>query len=91
MILKEFARIPDKWLGDVEALLALCDKEFYRPLSSRGSTTQADLQSAQNVSEGVKDYFREIARQHAVLVLEETTGEDIPFAVETIKTIWESI
>ena len=27
----------------------------------------------------------------AVLVLEETTGEDIPFAVETIKTIWESI
>ena len=28
MILKEFARIPDKWLGDVEALLALCDKEF---------------------------------------------------------------
>ena len=71
MILKEFARIPDKWLGDVEALLALCDKEFYPPLSSRGSTTQADLQSAQNVSEGVKDYFREIARQHAVLALEE--------------------
>ena len=29
--------------------------------------------------------------EDAVLVLEETVGEDIPFAVQTIRTIWESI
>lgn len=28
---------------------------------------------------------------NAVLVLEETVGDDIPFAVETIRTIWESV
>lgn len=28
---------------------------------------------------------------NAILVLEETCGDDIPFAVETIRTIWESV
>lgn len=34
----------------------------------------------------IKEYDKD-----AVLVLEETCGEDIPFAVQTIKNIWESI
>ncbi len=38
------------------------------------------------ILKAIKDYDED-----AVLVLEETCGEDIPFAVETIKTIWESI
>ena len=38
------------------------------------------------ILKAIKDYDED-----AVLVLEETTGEDIPFAVQTIKTIWESI
>ena len=38
------------------------------------------------ILKAIKDYDKD-----AVLVLEETIGEDIPFAVETIKTIWESI
>jgi hypothetical protein len=28
---------------------------------------------------------------HAVLTLEETVGSDIPFAVKTIKEIWERV
>ena len=28
---------------------------------------------------------------NAVLVLEETTGADIEYAVKTLKTIWESV
>ena len=70
MQFQEYAHIPERWLGDVEGLLTLCDQEFYPPLSSRGSTTQADLLSASNVSEGVRDYFRGIIRQHAILVID---------------------
>lgn len=38
------------------------------------------------ILKAIKDYDED-----AVLVLEETCGEDIPYAVTTIKTIWESI
>lgn len=38
------------------------------------------------ILKAIKDYD-----PNAVLVLEETVGDDIPFAVETIRTIWESV
>ena len=53
------------------SLLTMADKEFIPPLSSRGSTTQADLSGNTAVSDGVMTYYQEMAKQPVVLALED--------------------
>ena len=56
--------------ADIQELLVLADKEFIPPLSSRGSSTQADLQNAATVSEGARDYFEAMLPQPVVIAVE---------------------
>ena len=56
---------------EVQGLLVLADKEFIPPLSSRGSSTQADLSSTDSVSEGAKAYYEAMSTQPVILALED--------------------
>ena len=57
------------YLQQLYTLLEAADQEFIPPLSSRGSTTQQTLISAQN--NGIADYFNEMKQQCFVLALED--------------------
>lgn len=52
------------------ALLALSDKEFVPPLSSRISSTQQTLDSCDTAPSGVLDYYGTMACQPAILAVE---------------------
>ncbi len=58
-----------KLLSQLHELLILGDKEFIPPLSSRSSTTQQGLHSAQG--NGIELYFEEMKEQSFVLALKE--------------------
>ena len=55
----------------IQELLVMADKEFIPPLSSRGSSTQADLQSTNTVSVGAKAYFEAMCPQPVVVAVED--------------------
>lgn len=70
MILKVFEKLEDaRYLAQLRALLVLGDREFIPPLSSRTSTTQQGLASAEAVG-GIDAYFEEMKVQSFVLALE---------------------
>lgn len=54
----------------VRELLKLADREFVPPLSTRGSSTQADLSAAQALEAGVDAYFETMQTQPVVLAIE---------------------
>ena len=54
----------------VRELLKLADREFVPPLSTRGSSTQADLSAAQALEAGVDAYFETMQTQPVVLEIE---------------------
>ena len=56
--------------ADIQALLVLADKEFIPPLSSRGSSTQQNLSSADTVSDGAKAYYEAMSTQPVVVAVE---------------------
>ena len=56
---------------DIQQLLVMADKEFIPPLSSRGSSTQADLHSTATVSDGAKAYFQAMSVQPVVVAVED--------------------
>ena len=58
-----------KILEGIRALLEKCDGEFIPPLSSRGSTTQAQLLT-NGPNNGIGDYFAEVSKQSAIVVTE---------------------
>lgn len=71
MELQYFETVRDSgYAKDIHALLVLADQEFIPPLSSRGSSTQADLSAAEKVSEGASVYFETMSTQPAVLAIE---------------------
>lgn len=55
---------------DIRGLLEQADREFIPPLSARGSSTQADLSSAEAVSQGAKAYYDTMSEQPVVLAVE---------------------
>jgi len=55
---------------EIQAFLAMADKEFIPPLSSRGSSTQSDL-SGGEVHSGILDYYRSMESQPVVLAIED--------------------
>jgi len=59
------------WEEAVKGLLVLGDKEFVPPLSSRGSSTQAELSGGVTVSGGILDYYNSMAQQPVILGLED--------------------
>lgn len=56
---------------DIQSLLVMADKEFIPPLSARGSSTQADLQSTATVSAGAKAYYEAMSSQPVVIAVED--------------------
>lgn len=69
MRFKYYNRITNKKILDgIKELLSLCDKEFVPPLSSRISTSQADLTPDLQVLSGIDEYFNEVAEQSAIVV-----------------------
>lgn len=74
MKIKYYSRVRDSAvLQQIKDLLTLCDREFVPPLSSRASTTQAELTSVQQIPSGVESYFKEIAAQSALVAFEGKT------------------
>jgi hypothetical protein len=58
------------WADAIKDYLVMADKEFIPPLSSRGSTTQADL--SQGVcADGITDYFLSMASQPVIVAVED--------------------
>ena len=71
MELKYFEKVSAcGYAADIHALLVLADKEFIPPLSSRGSSTQQDLTSADPVSDGAKAYYDAMSQQPVVVAVE---------------------
>lgn len=69
-----FERVTEKtYLDQIYGLLAMYDREFIPPLSSRSSTTQASLSGTEDAGNGVKDYFDVMVQQDMVLALEGDT------------------
>ena len=60
-----------------------CFTQSGRPRQVPFGTGELDLEA---ILARIKKYD-----ENAVLTLEETTGNDIPFAVKTIKNIWERV
>ena len=58
------------YLKQVYSLLELGDKEFIPPLSSRGSSTQADL-TGSTCADGITDYFNSMASQPVIAAVED--------------------
>lgn len=57
--------------GDaIREYLVMADKEFIPPLSSRGSSTQADL-SGGGCADGIMDYFRSMSSQPVIVAVED--------------------
>jgi len=74
MELKHFERVTErKFLDQIYELLSMYDREFIPPLSSRSSTTQANLDGSGQAGAGVRDYFDIMAQQDMVLALEGET------------------
>ena len=71
MLFRYFSQIKSKnVLEGIKTLLERYDQEFVPPLSSRTSTTQADLQPGNETGNGIDDYFAEISRQSAIVAFE---------------------
>lgn len=58
------------YADQVRQLLVLADREFIPPLSSRSSSTQADLRAA--AGGGIQSYWEAMADQPGILALENT-------------------
>ncbi len=58
------------WADAIKDYLVMADTEFIPPLSSRGSTTQADL-SGGGCGDGIEDYFRSMAAQPVIAAVED--------------------
>ena len=56
---------------DIWNLLVMCDHEFVPPLSSRGSTTQADLDVTEMENAIPKEYFKNILSQNNLVAIED--------------------
>lgn len=69
MELTYFATAPEEFHYQLRRLLVLADKEFIPPLSSRSSSTQADLAHTHDTG-GIDAYFSVMIGQHVVLALE---------------------
>ena len=54
----------------VKDFLVMADREFIPPLSSRGSSTQADL-AAQSSTDGITDYFESMSSQPIIVAVED--------------------
>lgn len=54
----------------IKEYLVMADREFIPPLSSRGSSTQADL-SGSGCSDGIEDYFRSMSSQPVITAVED--------------------
>ncbi len=55
---------------EIKNFLVMADREFIPPLSSRGSSTQADL-SCSAGSDGITDYFHSMASQPVIVAVED--------------------
>ena len=55
---------------DIKNYLIMADREFIPPLSSRGSSTQADL-SVNGGARGITDYFHSMTFQPVVVAVED--------------------
>ena len=72
MRIKLFSKITDPaFQEDIWNLLVLCDHEFVPPLSSRGSTTQADLEVEETEGAIPKEYFNNILAQNNLVAIED--------------------
>ena len=56
---------------EIQDFLVMADKEFFPPLSSRGSSTQTDLQNADTVSDGAKAYYEAMSIQPVIVAVED--------------------
>ena len=65
---KTVAQCP--YTQDIKEYLVMADKEFIPPLSSRGSSTQADL-SGNTCADGITDYFNSMASQPVIVAIED--------------------
>ena len=80
MELKHFERVTErKFLDQIYELLSMYDREFIPPLSSRSSTTQANLDGSGQAGAGVRDYFDIMAQQDMVLAILKRLNSDCPF------------
>ena len=71
MELKYFETVADcSYADDIQALLALADKEFIPPLSARGSSTQQNFTCTDAVSAGAKAYYRAMSTQPVIVATE---------------------
>jgi L-amino acid N-acyltransferase YncA len=52
-------------------LLVMADKEFIPPLSSRGSTTQAELSGVRVSQAGIQDYYDTMSLQPVIVAVED--------------------
>lgn len=55
---------------EIKSFLAMADQEFIPPLSSRGSSTQADLSGGSH-GDGIADYFLSMASQPVIAAVED--------------------
>lgn len=58
------------YADDIQALLTMSDKEFVPPLSSRVSSTQAQLSGNIDTPEGIKTYYESMSAQPVVVAVE---------------------
>lgn len=55
---------------NIQSYLVMADKEFIPPLSSRGSSTQADLSGVVS-NDGIGNYFASMASQPVIVAVED--------------------
>lgn len=60
----------EKYYNDILDMLIDADDEFVPPLSSRSSTTQADLSSTKKLNDGVINYFEGLKKQRFLVSTE---------------------
>ena len=71
MELLRFDSMPEAYEDQIRSLLWACDKDFYPPLSQRGSTTEQNLRTGEKDLSGPELYFRSLKGQAWLLAVSE--------------------
>ncbi len=69
--LLRYDSLPAEFEDQVKALLWACDRDFYPPLSTRGSTTEQNLKSGEENLSGPELYFRSLRPQSWLLAVSD--------------------
>ena len=71
MDLLRYQSFPEEYEDQIKRLLWLCDRDFYPPLSTRGSTTEQNLKSGEESLSGPELYMNSLRAQSWLLAVSE--------------------